>query len=1290
MHDFSIAFISLSLLSPVLLESICIFDDVNLCSNCTALQIENYTNSCIDDGSILWFCSKNIHLSKVMFIREKSDITLIGMVDDAVNVVCSTSDKAGLHLDRIMNLKIEKLNFKDCSFEYAGISGAIFITASAAMIIADVKVCNACGTGLIILNTFDTIEVLRTSFEYNSANCSSEVIGGGGMYIEIYINSWPSQYSNYILTNCTFQYNNITSKPNRSAIIERSDAPFSKFGGGGGLSITLLNNVSNNTFRISNCNFLSNSAGNGGGMYIGFRDASFENKVTVLHTNFTQNQCWKNGGGGLEVGFVPPHSHISETHDYFPHQNSAMLIDCHFVDNMAAYGGGVSIYASQHNSYKELKNSIDFMDSSWSMNSATVGAAVDLSSHIWNRANGILPKTNFTNCTFKSNHIKDEVDYKEIGYSSHSKGEGTFFSVGFTIYFCGDTQFISNNGSSLYLASSIAVFSQYSNTTFANNSGFSGGAISMIGFSAVNLEDNTTIDFISNCAQDKGGAINVINLNKKDVFSTYSCFFQYVGKHKDVNSRQIQITFSGNRAGGCKGGEDSDHHSGHSIFASTLRSCYYRCQRLENTKSSQIDNNTFHCIGNFIFNYFQTAEIATSGNNIYFKDNVDLPLKVIPGKYIELPIRMEDDLQQEVKDVFHISVTNSNISKISIHPSDGYNHGKWIRFYGMPGDKADVVVETVNNREIGVSFMVEMLDCPPGYVLDKNGKDKHELYACICSASTDNRRTHGIHRCNDSEYTAILSRGYFLGYTEEHNDTFGKEEYLISSYCPPGYCSTNRPSKTSRREYPLLNTTSIVELDKLICGPNRTGLVCGSCVENHSTYYHSTKYHCDTNTHCHLGWLYYILTEVMPVTVFFMVIIVFDIKLTTGAFNGFVFYAQIIDTLMISANGFIVFPDATYQLLRIGRLITRMFSLNFFSLKELSYCLWRSATTLDIIIFKYVTILYALLLVFVIVMFLKFCSCSRLFNKLGMRNYTAQTTVLHGLTGFLVICYSECVRISLLILTPITLFKASSNGSLPMVVFYNGELEYLAGKHLYYAIPAGILFIVFGIIPPILLVSYPLCYKFFALLHINETKVASFLCKIFPLEMARPLFDAFQSSFKDNYRYFSGLYFVYRLTILSSFVLLHNLTEFYLNVQVQLTLILAIHAVIQPYKKVWHNIVDGVIFMILASINAMTVFNYKHATELLDYQGKIRTVSALQILLIYIPLVYMTIYVSIKTWEKLKYLFKINKEKVKGIFSIKAVSVSMVSVIRPVDRADDELLNDEYHYRKLDGDYSCE
>lgn len=194
---------------------------------------------------------------------------------------------------------------------------------------------------------------------------------------------------------------------------------------------------------------------------------------------------------------------------------------------------------------------------------------------------------------------------------------------------------------------------------------------------------------------------------------------------------------------------------------------------------------------------------------------------------------------------------------------------------------------------------------------------------------------------------------------------------------------------------------------------------------------------------------------------------------------------------------------------------------------------------------------------------MRFCNCSTSYNtvlsKIQWKKRSAHSTIIHRLTGFLVMCYSEGTRISLLLLTPVLLQTSSQSGS-----SYCGELSFFKGTHLLYALPALFFLIILGIIPPLLLISYPLCYRIFALLKISETRFVSILCKCIPLESLRPLFDSFQSSFRDNCRFFAGLYFLYRLTFLCSFAFLHNLNEFYLTAQTQLALILAVHAIVHP------------------------------------------------------------------------------------------------------------------------------
>ena len=71
----------------------------------------------------------------------------------------------------------------------------------------------------------------------------------------------------------------------------------------------------------------------------------------------------------------------------------------------------------------------------------------------------------------------------------------------------------------------------------------------------------------------------------------------------------------------------------------------------------------------------------------------------------------------------------------------------------------------------------------------------------------------------------------------------------------------------------------------------------------------------------------------------------------------------------------------------------------------------------------YATILYASTLVAVIIAVFKYCH-SRTVNSIlnGGSAASTKSTIIHGISGLLVICYSECVHISFLLVTPAGLF----------------------------------------------------------------------------------------------------------------------------------------------------------------------------------------------------------------------------------------------------------------------------
>ncbi len=359
-------------------------------------------------------------------------------------------------------------------------------------------------------------------------------------------------------------------------------------------------------------------------------------------------------------------------------------------------------------------------------------------------------------------------------------------------------------------------------------------------------------------------------------------------------------------------------------------------------------------------------------------------------------------------------------------------------------------------------------------------------------------------------------------------------------------------------------------------------------------------------------------------TALFLVIIFFNISFTSGPLNGVIFFMQIVNTMKLNAENYIVFEDHVEVISGIYKFTQQIFTLNFFSSDVLSFCLWEGASALDMLAFRYVTIIYSLLLVIVTILLLRLCSLSQ-------RMLNLKRSIIHGLSAFLVMSYSECTRVSLSIITIGTLY-VSPNKTHPekYVAFYNGNYPYLEAQHLKYAIPAIFFLATLVTIPPLLLLIYPLCYKVFALLIIEESKCLHIVCKIIPLEKIKPLFDSIQGAFKDQFRFFAGLYFLYRFSLQLTFTWISTLNSYYSITAVQLVCILFLHCICCPYKNFWHNALDAFFFLLLNAINIITLYNYRLLClpKSNDHYKYISAFTNLQCALTFLPLIYLILYMT--------------------------------------------------------------
>ena len=1189
-------------------------------------------NSNATDIQVL-FCSTVFHLNISLEFYRINNVSFIGSPS-----TFKCSDDAGLAIHNSTNVHISNITLDHCGIlhnstavdvsqenAFLPFRSAMYVFDSTNIALEGITISNSNGIGLTFIDTDGDVEVKLCKFVNNSVsndiNNETEVIsGGGGVYLEFTYCSVPSWFGdceckrNINVTDSVYHFDRCQFTGNNATNIYRMQTDFfvnegnhyHGLGNGGGLNVAVRGTATRNRIILNGCNFIHNSAVWGGGLKVTFFDAASNNSFVASNCVFDHNQCIDHAGGGADVGY----SYYSSP---FPHGNAMAFNDCNFTNNIAKFGGGLAFYSST-GSYENLNNSVQLNSCRWRLNKARFGSAVDISAHAWATfVNGYLPSPQFRDSVFYKNYvIHESYDYRV--FSVYKKGNGAFLSTKFTIYFVGTVNFTDNNGSAMFLVSSVAIFKPYTSVVFHNNSGFNGGAIALLGFSVLILSNNMSLVLSYNTAVRCGGAIYSYSIDKHDYISSRSCFIQNANVNKNNEWENCSVNFIHNSAGIV--GTNTSKYCGDSIYATTLLPCHFACRKSTGEDKVTV-NGIFACFGNFTFeNSSREYQLTTSGANFTFADQNVKPVKIIPNKREELPVALIDDLEQSVDAEIFLGITGGS-EHTNLDQSYAFLSDNKTVLYGQPGDAGYLTLSKTTIRANAITLKFEVQECPPGYINVHN--------KCTCSVGSKQYYS-PIYACNHSEFVAIAWHGYWIGYVDGET-----ENNLLYSYCPSRRCFYRQQQYHSHR---LTRYASQKKLDRLVCGNETTGILCGSCRKGYSVTYHSIYGFCSEKS-CKFGWLLYIISELLPITLLFVVVILLNISFVTGELNGFIFFAQMFDSVSITAQGFIQLPTHSQLTIRIARFLYSFFNFDFFRLDELSFCLWKEANTLDMLAFKYVTVAYASLLIAVTIWLMNKCNIYRKFYCL--RASTMRASITHGLSAFLVMVYAQCAIVSLKLLDFTYLYSVGHKYN-RTVVTHLGDIQYFQGKHLSYAIPALICVMTIVILPAIVLLLYPSCFKVVAFFHLDDSKCISWTLQRIPHALLKPFVDSFQSCFKDNLRFFAGLYFVYRLAILTSWLMSSQLTQRFLLLELLFVFMLLVHSILQPYKSRFHNILDAFIFFNLSFINGITLYNYHYSK--INYPYKIGFVQ-FQVLLVYLPLVYFVLYTVVCLVNKVRNLCKL-------------------------------------------------
>ena len=1059
------------------------------------------------------------------------------------------------------------------------------------------------GIGLTILSHVGgRLLVVWSNFTMNKLppELEKEVLGGGGVYIAGFQHD-SNQSVSFEFKHCHFGRNTAHTRYFSSFYSDEFGQDRTGYGQGGGMFLAIENDIvhSSVNLHITDCTYTENEAFLGAGLStkigrLRHLTAITRVEITIENSIFTSNGCSKSNntriGGGAHMSYNSLSITTEEGIKY-------TLNNVEFVENCAELGGGVYILSTRFNSTDNL---MVFNNCKFEKNRAHTGSAIDFTPCSFVISTGYTLIPVFRNCTFLENVA---IINSDLNSGQMTAGIGTLYATLYCIQFEGTNHFVSNTGTALYMVNSIANFSD-SNVFFHNNQGERGGAIALIGASALLVGQDKEYSFTSNRALYKGGALYVLLINNHDFTVSQSCFIQFLSGERITltKSWNTTISFSNNTA-----------QVGEAIFATSL----HPCQVINN----HTDNKPFYIIVNALEVFtirgidVDSNKVATAGGRLH-RQSDSLP-PIIPGRRYKHNITIKDDMNSTVNEPLREIISNKSDCTTILNPNTTYYVGDTIELQErVEKDVLNLCLHTVSGRDSYTTLKVKLEKCPPGFKLENR--------KCECNFAD----YYGLLGC-DNDYHSLLALGLWAGFNNDEDDE------MVTSICPRSFCNYNysQTKKQSILSAVLLPWTR-EELNIAVCGQTRKGILCGECAQGYTTFYHSPNFRCEPVHHipCKVGWLFYILSELVPVTVVFIIVLAFNISFTSGAVNGFILFSQILLSLNIDASGIITFPHQRL-VTELYQLLYGFLNLDFFSIDTLSFCLWPNATALDMLAFKYITIIYALSLVILVIWFMNKCG-GRCLGR-WWRITTVKSSIIHGISAFLIICYSQSIMVSSSLLNGVELWhKVNSTPppSVPWRVWQNGNLLYFRGFHLLYALPALFCWLTIGILPPILLVTYPLVNKVLAFFGCEESKIVHLVsCKL-PISTLKPLLDSIQGCFKDNLRFFAGFYFIYRWTAPLVNATTSSLGTAYIISEGLLTVMLALHALFQPYQQRVYNVIDTLLFMDLVLINSIAFYHY-HLFQSQEsghtIKRNISVAAGFQMTLIYLPLLIVILYMFV-------------------------------------------------------------
>ena len=614
-------------------------------------------------------------------------------------------------------------------------------------------------------------------------------------------------------------------------------------------------------------------------------------------------------------------------------------------------------------------------------------------------------------------------------------------------------------------------------------------------------------------------------------------------------------------------------NDGSAIFANTLQGCH-------NFSGVSFQGNNG--------SYITTDPVNITVNETQWE-------KVSPGIPFSANINLTDELGNNVDAA--IEMTFEPEEKVSI----GDNKSRMI----VTNNVVELVLFGDRNVDFSVTISTPQGRASPLKIVNKNLKDCPFAYSyssttrsCDCLNVKNQNRM--ISRCIGNDIYLYKQVWAYFNQSATHTD--GE----TTQVCPIGYCNQSCSSEDS--------------LDckydpRYQCAKNRdqspSNYLCAKCAHNYSVAFGSEK--CIDCRDKNQWWLALLIFLAVPTLV--IIILLLNIDVYKLFLNSLIFFYQAASLFVIP----IWETDAAIHCMRPMQVIMGIIDLRGFGNEADGFCFYDGLNDIDKIMLNYCIPFLMILTLVLIIIISGNVPCTLPFE---------QVNTFRAILFVMVLAYSDITRITLDILNFVEI-----NGHNRVRSY--AVMEYFGRDHVYYAVRAIFILVVFVIGVPVFLIapSVLMAYDFElcdCLIHNG-----------FYTRYIRPFLESFLSVFNNNLKchLFSAFYFIFRLILLLMVTFMQR-DRFQLTMMAFLCLVMLLLFVkVQPYQVYHYNYFDMFILLNLTVVafvcNGKLQFTVPYYSQVLE---------CFFIVLLWLPLIVWIIVLVVKYRQKIH-------EKILAIFA---------------------------------------